>query len=419
MHPRVMVIMNWLKRQPIGIKIAILSASIATLGVSISFLQLLRASETEQANGQSITGGGNQIIQIQGDIHAPVTFNNDPLAKEALATLQKQLDKANLSLEEKDQLIKSQQETIHNFINAKQSQSLPKKSVNDAFEEIIKTGDTKKAEALLTRQIDANTKKVKEYQEAIKAQAELYSQRGTLAFLTDTHAALADFTEATKLDPDNASAWNQKGHLHQRLGQLDEALNAYAQIKQLGKSQEDKALIAVAIGNMGMIYIIRGELDKALELYQQALEINKALGSKEGMASDYTNMGVVYKTRGGLDKALEMYQQALEINKALGLKEGMANQYGNMGVVYQTRGDLDKALELYQQALEIHKALGHKEGMANQYGNIGLVYKARGELDKARKLWQQSLQLFTEIGAKPKIERVQGWLDGLNQQGES
>ncbi len=392
-------------------------------------LNLLKRMFGFLGNKQEVTATQDStVLQIARDNHGDITIINAPYAQQALAVLVQQLDdeKERLvqssreereslvqsSREERESLVHAHSETILGLVNAKQSHSLPDNVVDDALQAIIDTGNTEKAKALLIQQIEVN-------QGAVKQLAKLYYQKGALSFATDTHAAthaaLSDFIRATQLDPDFADAWNEAGHLHRRLGQLDDAIKAYIQMKALGERQQDNGLIAVALGNLGNVYQILGELDKALEMYQKSISIEKELGPKEGMAIQYTNIGIVYQTRGELDKALEMYQQALTINQELGRKEGMAIQYSNIGIVYQASDELDKALEMYQKSFSIEKELGRKEGMAFDYGNMGNVYQIRGELEQARALWQKSLKLFEELGAEPQIKKVQQLLSGLNE----
>ncbi len=135
---------------------------------------------------------------------------------------------------------------------------------------------------------------------------------------SNTEEALAAYRRAVALDPENPDGWNQLGHLLRRIGQIEEAENAYQHVLELGDSSQDLSLRAVAYGNLGNLYQMRGELDKAEEMYLKSLKINEALGRKEGMASEYGNLGILYQTRGELDKAEEMYLKSLHLFQAMG-----------------------------------------------------------------------------------------------------
>ena len=127
------------------------------------------------------------------------------------------------------------------------------------------------------------------------------------------------------------TTWEILGLLYQRTGQLDNAIRAYGEVKELAQTNDDRGALAVAIGNLGNVYKTRGDLDRAEEMYKKALAINEALGRKEGMAINYGNLGIVYKIRGDLDRAEDMHKKALAIDEALGRKEGMAIGIGNLG----------------------------------------------------------------------------------------
>ena len=146
---------------------------------------------------------------------------------------------------------------------------------------------------------------------------------GSLAFLHDTQKALRFFGEATELDPGEDDGWNQLGHLLRRTGDLAGAERAYKRVLQLGNSIGDKAVIAIAYGNLGTVYQTQGDFVKAEEFYKKSLALEEALGRKEGMASDYRNLGLVYQTQGDLVKACESWQQALALYQTVGIPEGV------------------------------------------------------------------------------------------------
>ena len=82
------------------------------------------------------------------------------------------------------------------------------------------------------------------------------------------------------------------------IGHLDEAVDAYNQVRALGTISDDQDMLAVAYGNLGFVYEMRGDLAQAEAMYRKALELNEALGHKKGMANAYNNLGNVYQMRG-------------------------------------------------------------------------------------------------------------------------
>ena len=307
----------------------------------------------------------------------------------------KQREKDRSTIEDRESTIRELTAMIESLEQQRQQPDAP--SGIDAALEQLEQGETKAAESIFREILD--TKKA-EGQEANREAAAAARHLGALYFLHDTHKAVSAYEEAVALDPDDPDGWNWLGRVRYRLGQLDAAVEALEHVQRLGNAVEDKAVIAIAFGNLGLIYQTRGDLEKAEEYHLKSLEIEKELGRKEGMASQYGNLGLIYRTRGDLEEAEEYHLKSLALHEELGLKEGMASQYGNLGLLYRRQGNLEEAEEYHLKSLEIAKELGLKEGMASQYGNLGLIYRRQGNLEKAEEYHLKALGLNEELGHK-------------------
>ena len=205
------------------------------------------------------------------------------------------------------------------------------------------------------------------------------------------------------------------GLIYRKRGDLDTAQQMHLESLEIAKKLGLLRGMARQYGNLGIIYWTRGDLDRAEQMFRDGLKIDEKLGRLEGMASKYGNLGVIYMDRGDLAKAEQMILKSLEINKKLGLLEGMAKQYGNLGAIYGERGDPDKAEQMFRDGLKIEERLGRLEGMATKYGNLGSICMKRGDLDKAREYWLKARELFKKIGMPHMVEKMQGWLESLEQ----
>ena len=165
------------------------------------------------------------------------------------------------------------------------------KSGKEAALEALKRGETGAAD-------EALAEKIGELEEARgvagREAADLYRQRGAIAFLHDTQAALRFYAKATELDPDDAEGWNVLGLLQLRAGYLDAAIENFERVLALGNSTADQAIVAAAKDNLGIVYRTRGDLNEAEAMHKKALALDEALGCKEGMAKAYSNLGTVY-----------------------------------------------------------------------------------------------------------------------------
>ncbi len=211
-----------------------------------------------------------------------------------------------------------------------------------------------------------------------------------------------------------AAAYGNLGLLEQTRGNLDAAEEWYRKGLAIDEELARKEGMAAKYGNLGNLEQTRGNLDSAEDWYKKSLEITEAEGMKEAVARVYGNLGILEEMRGNLDAAEDWYKKSLAIEEELGRKEGMAQDYGNLGNLERTRGNLDAAEDWYKKSLEITEAAGMKETSANQYGNLGTLEQRRGNLDAVRAHWEKALALFQEIGMPHRVEKVQGWLDGLD-----
>ena len=337
------------------------------------FLKLFEKTNSNPPPAQinNYSADGNQVI-------APVTANDQATINQhigdthhhglSVEDAMKLAEKLAAEKGEKDaQVIKSLQETIQ----ALAQQNTEKYDIQQAFD-LLAQGNTAKAEEVFASIADEAKRKGKE---ANIKEAEALRHLGSLVFLHDTKKAFAAYQRSTELDPENWDGWNNLGHLYHRIGELENAGNAYMAVQKLS-----------------------------------LLQLNR-----EGEAAAYGNLGNVYKTQGDLKRSVEFHEKALTIDKELGNKEGMASQYGNLGNVYRIQGDLRRAIEFHEKALAIDKELGRKEGMAANYGNLGNVYRIQGDLKRAIEYWKQSLALFQQLGAKDEIAMVQSWIDEVEQ----
>jgi len=155
---------------------------------------------------------------------------------------------------------------------------------------------------------------------------------------------------------------------------------------------------AVALGNLGIIYLYRGDLDKAEEYYQQALDIHREIGNRLGEAQALANLGSVYFRRDEMEKAEEYYKQALETFREIGNRLGEAQALRTLGFAYGLLDHLDRAEAYHKQALEIDREIGNRLYEAADLGSLGNVYFQRGELEKAEDYHKQALEIYREIG---------------------
>ncbi len=110
--------------------------------------------------------------------------------------------------------------------------------------------------------------------------------------------AIADFSEAIRLNPDFAEAFTNRGNIYYGQGQFDRAIEDY------DKAIDLKPDLAEAFGNRGNVYRKKGQFDRAIEDYDKAIRL------KPGDGQMFANRGLAYEKKGAPDQALRDFTTA-------------------------------------------------------------------------------------------------------------
>jgi tetratricopeptide (TPR) repeat protein len=192
--------------------------------------------------------------------------------------------------------------------------------------------------------------------------AEKAFNQGLNAYIRDDfQGAIRHFTQAIKIDPNNAIVYNSRGKAYKNLGDTSKAIADYAQAIKIDPNY------ANAYNNRGNVYANLGDISRAIADHNQAIKINP------DYALAYYNRGLAYYNLGDYNKAIVDYAQAIKINP------DYAFAYYNRGLAYYRLGDHNKAIADCNQAIKINP------DYANAYNNRGLAYYNLGDLKNAAK----------------------------------
>ena len=183
-------------------------------------------------------------------------------------------------------------------------------------------GDTAAADAALEAKI-AEIDKAR--LGAAKEEAALYRQRGSLAYIHDTGAALRFYAQATELDPENGDGLNFLGQLQMRAGYLPAAKQSFERLIALGDRIENEQQRHWAHFLLGDVEAALGNGSPALDHYELSQALVKALNQSDpnnaewqrDLSVSYNNIGDISAARGDRDGALKAFSDGLEIAKRL------------------------------------------------------------------------------------------------------
>ena len=111
--------------------------------------------------------------------------------------------------------------------------------------------------------------------------------------------AIADFSKAIELDPENVMAYQQRGITYYCKEDIDKAIEDYNAAIALDPE------FAEAYLNRGQAYYAKNEVDKAIADYDKAIQLNSEL------VETYTHRGNAYRAKAELDSAIADYTEAL------------------------------------------------------------------------------------------------------------
>jgi tetratricopeptide (TPR) repeat protein len=152
-------------------------------------------------------------------------------------------------------------------------------------------------------------------------------------------AAITDYTEAIRLNPNDAYAYFRRGYTYGKLKQDDKAVHDYTKAIQLKPDYAD------AYHNRGYAYGKLKQYDKAVDDYTKAIQL------KPDGAGAYFNRGSAYGKLKQYDKAVDDYTKAIQ------LKPDYADAYFRRGYAYGELKQYDKAVDDYTKAIQLKPEL--------------------------------------------------------------
>lgn len=153
----------------------------------------------------------------------------------------------------------------------------------------------------------------------------------------------------------------------QQAGDLANAELLYGKILQVAPSH------AVALHNLGLIYLNRGDCSAASVLLSEAVNQNPS------EATFHYNLGLAYQQLNALDQARRAYE------KAVRLAPSYRAAWENLGVVLQDSELYEEALQAYRRAFRMDP-----DSKAAR-DNIGVVLRVLGRVDEALDHYKKAL----------------------------
>jgi tetratricopeptide (TPR) repeat protein len=219
-----------------------------------------------------------------------------------------------------------------------------------------------------------------------KDSAWAYDNRGN-AYLEkqDYDNALADFSQAIKLDPNNTNGFDGRGLAYVAKNDYDRGIADFTKTIQLDPK------FMWAYSNRGRAYRLKGDYDRAIADYGQAIQIDAKF------IEAYNNRGYAYSLKGDYDRAIADYSQAIQLDPKY------FTAYENRVAAYEAKADYERAIAddtLIIQYYPKDNDAYFGRGRFNLF--VGALAKSLADFNQANEL-------------NPKYAYTALWLDIVNK----
>ena len=205
-------------------------------------------------------------------------------------------------------------------------------------------------------------------------------------------AAISFENEEEMEETKNPAVWNEKGNIHFRNGEYNNAIAAYNKAIELDRS------FGWPYSNLALTYLTLGKFAEAVLLYQKSICL---LGTKEEKAASWNSLGNIYRRLNNYENALQAYQNADEVdpqNAGRRDKADLAYSEANsqnaqvwieLGNLFFKAASYSDAMDAYTKAVRIDPASGWA------YSNLAMSLVFQGKYKDAVPAYLKSIDLFS------------------------
>jgi len=217
-----------------------------------------------------------------------------------------------------------------------------------------------------------------------------YRNRGNARADAGANAqAAADFAQAIRLRPDDASGYAGRARVRLALRDAAGAIEDYSEALRL--TPETASLYV----GRGHARFVKGDMAAAVADFTEAIRLNP------NSPSTFNRRGLAYRRSGDLARAIGDYTAAIALNPVYALA------YNNRGYVYEAQGRKDDAIADFQAALLLDPSLiGARDGLARLGIPSALLAETAARVREGKALVEQNCSGCHAVGAKGSSPNV-------------
>ncbi|MEW6075184.1 MAG: tetratricopeptide repeat protein [Candidatus Omnitrophota bacterium] len=237
--------------------------------------------------------------------------------------------------------------------------------------------------------------------------ADIYQRLGQNDQALQAYLTYAMESQKRKDGTHLADAYTKIGWLYHMQGEYTKSLDYYYKALSISKDFHDKLNEANALRKIAVWFIDKGNYNKALELLTKSSEINRErqnqAGHRYNLACDYFDLGLLFSDKEDMATAREFYNKSLKLFQSLKMKHELSDYYFNMGEMCVFDKQYSKAIEYYHAGLKIDLGQNNIAGLASDYNMIGELYIELEKIEEAIANFEKSVELAIRIKAKPEL----------------
>jgi tetratricopeptide (TPR) repeat protein len=189
-------------------------------------------------------------------------------------------------------------------------------------------------------------------------------------------------------------------------GRYDDARTHFLETLRLRREQSVKMHIANALTNLSIVSLYQGTYAEGRRYLEEAIALSEEIGDRAGTGLKANNLALIAEKEGDFHRAQEQLIKAIDIFRTVGNQAGVGAALANLGNVMIHKGQYSEAFVHLEESLTIRQAIGDQWGIASTLGSLSENARANGDYDAAERYAEEGLTLYQQIDVKEGISTL-------------